>query len=193
MSKESIIEKIIGDAHKKASDIIALAEQKAKAVADTANEEAQAYKTAELKKAEDFAILSIQRRISVAELEVKKILLKAKQDVLEKVFEDVFSTIKEMPNEEYLLLIKGMLEYAEDGDEVIISELDKKRITSSFIKKIADERGISLTLSKEYGDFQKGLILSNRQCNKNMSLELELASLRENREAKIAKMIFEEK
>ncbi len=89
--------------------------------------------------------------------------------------------------------IEGMLENADDGDTVTISESDKEVITQAFIKKVADKKGIRLALNKEYGDFCGGVILTNKGCSKNMTLELELASVRENREAKIAKMIFEEK
>ncbi len=188
-----IIEKIIGDAHNKASDIIATAQSKAKDLIDNAATEREKYKATEIKKAETLAPEIIRRGLSVAELEVKKIILKAKQDVLERVFETALEEIKSLPKESYLELIEGMLQYAEDNDTVIISESDKGLVTAAFVKKVADKRGISLTLSKEYGDFRGGIILTNKGCSKNMTLELELASLRENKEARIAKMIFEEK
>lgn len=193
MGKELIIEKILGDAREKASEIVAAAEQKAKAIVDNAQKEANNYSAEEIKKAEDLVPEQKRRKLSVADLEVKKIMLKAKQDVLEKVFNGALEDIKALPKAEYLAFIKDMLSFAEDGDTVTVSELDKSIVTAAFIKETATKMGIRLTLSSEYGSFKGGIILSNSGCSKNMTLELELASLKEDKEAKIAKMIFEEK
>lgn len=193
MSKELIIEKILSDAQQKASEIIATAEQKAeKLVKDAETEAAQTMQRA-VSEAKNLVPELLRRKLSVAELEVKKIRLKAKQDVLENVFEQAMQAIRALPKQEYLAFIENMLIAAsEDGDIVIVAEADKADVTQAFIDKIAAKKGIKLSIGKAYGSFAGGLMLESKSCTKNMTLELELASLREEREAKIARMIFEE-
>ncbi len=194
MSKELIIEKILSDARSKAAEIIKSAESKADKIVGDANAEVEQGTLRAVTDAEALVPELLRRKLSVAELESKKILLRAKQNVLEEVFKGALEDIRALPREKYLEYIESMLlANAEDGDTVIIAEADKAMVTKAFVEKAAEKKGIKLQLAKEYGNFAGGLILSSRCCSKNMSLELELASLREDKEAKIARMIFEEK
>ncbi|NCA66831.1 MAG: hypothetical protein EOM87_02060 [Clostridia bacterium] len=194
MSKELIIEKILADAEIKAAEIVQGAQKNAGCIIADVTSETQESSAKAIADAEALAPEQMRRKLSVAELEAKKILLKAKQEVLEKVFESAQDDIRALPKEKYLAFIKDMLTAnAEDGDIVIISEIDKALITKAFVAEVAQAMGIKLQLSNECGTFKGGIILSSRCCNKNMTLELELATLREEKEAKIARMIFEEK
>ena len=83
-----------------------------------------------------------------------------------------------------------MKKYAEDGDTVIISEIDKTRITQKFIDDMAKKLGIKLTLAKEYGTFNGGVILAGKNSDKNFSFDMELMSIKEECETQIADMLF---
>ena len=86
-----------------------------------------------------------------------------------------------------------MKKFAEDGEVVIISEVDKGRVTQKFIDDTAKKLGIKLTLSKELGSFHGGVILSGKNSDKNLSFDMELMSIKEECETQIADMLFEEK
>lgn len=193
MSKELIIEKILSDAAQKASEITDAAQERAAKLTQDAEREGEQSRLFAVADAKRLVPELLRRKLSVAELEVKKLRLKAKQDVLEQVFAKAVEAIRALPKAQYLSYIESMLlSTAEDGDRVIAAQADKVVVTKAFIAKTAEKKGIRLDLSPDYGSFAGGIMLECRNCTKNMTLELELASLREEREAKIARMIFED-
>lgn len=132
----------------------------------------------------------IRRRVSVANLEVRKLMLASKKRVLDNIFEEAGNAVLSLPKAKYLEIIEGMLNAAEDGEEVKIAERDKAVITEAFIKKVAAAKGIGLTLSKEFADIKGGIILCSGEIEKNLSLEVELASLKERLESETAAKLF---
>ncbi|MBQ7653337.1 MAG: V-type ATP synthase subunit E [Clostridia bacterium] len=192
MSKEeAIINKILSDANEKADAILKDAHDKASDLIAKANADGREKKRV----AETEASLKIpelkRRSASVAELEVKKLALAARQEILGETFDKALEKLCALPNDEYLSIISAMIKaVAADGDVVVISSRDEKRITPAFIVKIAKEKGISLKLSSSFGDFKGGVILESSGCDKNMSFEVELASLRETLEPKVSSKLF---
>jgi V/A-type H+-transporting ATPase subunit E len=191
MSKESIINKILSDADERAEGILRDAHQKAgesiaKANADGREDRKIAETQASLK------IPELKRRsVSVAELEVKKQALAARQQALGETFDKAVDKLCALPDDKYLAIISAMIKAnATDGDVVVISSNDKKRITTAYLASLAKEMGISLTLSKTFGDFKGGIILESSGCDKNMTFEVEMASLREEIEPKVSAMLF---
>lgn len=141
----------------------------------------------------DCQLSTVARRKSVAELDVKKLLLKAKQQTITSVFEEAEKAICGLPDVKYSAFIEKLIKtYAEDGDMVIISQNDAKRITEEFIAKIAKQLNIALKYSND-GDFSGGVILSGKKCDKNLTVKMLLKEYREQSEMKIASMLFEVK
>lgn len=83
-----------------------------------------------------------------------------------------------------------MLQNAKDGDVVTISKREKDIVTTELLAQFAKEKGISLTLSDKLGDFDGGVILSENGVDKNFTFEIEVALLKEQTEANVAKEIF---
>lgn len=83
-----------------------------------------------------------------------------------------------------------MLQNAKDGDVVTISQREKDIVTKESLAQFAKEKGISLTLSDKLGDFDGGVILSENGVDKNFTFEIEVALLKEQTEANVAKEIF---
>ena len=71
--------------------------------------------------------------------------------------------------------------------------MDKNRITQKFIDDVAKKLAIKLTLSKELGNFNGGVVLAGKNSDKNLSFDMELLGIREEYETQIANMLFEEK
>ncbi|MCQ2409002.1 MAG: hypothetical protein MJ068_00500 [Clostridia bacterium] len=190
MSKEAIINKIISDAELKAAAMVGEAKAKAESTIADANAVCDAYR-ANSKKETDGLVMDIDSRAqTVAELDSKKVLLSAKAQIIDKVFERVLDKIKELDKDTYLKLLLGMLENAEDGDVITVSEREKKILTEKAVEDFAKKKGIKLTLSKTTGDFDGGMILSSNGIDKNLTFDVEVSLLREEIEMQIAKELF---
>ncbi len=191
MSKEALIDKILSDGEKEVQWILDAAKERADNIISEAKECAKKEMLRCEERAHRFLPEQERRICSVAELERKKLLTAAKQEVVDKTFCRAVNAIKSLSDDEYLSIIKGMIvSSAEDGDTVIVSKLDKERVTEAFIGSIAKKLNIRLTLSKEYGDFDGGVLLSSEGYDKNLTLESELALIREREESNLVEILF---
>ncbi len=184
-----ISEKIIADARVIANSTAEEGNIKAQEIIDGANNDIAIYREKNMR--ETFALRDeiVARRISVANLEAKKIMLGARRDVLNSAFDGATERILG-DDETYLALIERMLSYADDGDVVCISERDKDRITENFISAIAAKRGIKLTLGGDYADIKGGVLLRGKNYDKNLSVDVEMQFLREEIEHVVAEELF---
>lgn len=190
MSKEAIVEKIISDAHLKAEAIIGEANAKADEVISAAAEECKEY-LYNFKAETDKMVFDVEARSkTVAELDAKKLTLAAKTKVLDVVYERVSDNLRNLDKDTYSELIFAMLQNAKDGDVVTISQREKDIVTKESLAQFAKEKGIFLTLSDKLGDFDGGVILSENGVDKNFTFEIEVALLKEQTEANVAKEIF---
>ncbi len=189
---EAIISKIMEDTQKIVNSTLEEGNASASKIIARANNDAGIYLQDNMKASVLEREEIIRRRISVANLEVKKLMLAAKKQVLDATFDMAKKSILSLPKAEYKAIISGMLDMASDKDVVYICERDASIITANFITTEAKNRGIRLKLSKEYVDIDGGIILSDGAMDKNLSIEVELASLREEMESKIAKDMFQE-
>lgn len=190
MSKEAIVEKIISDAHLKADSIVAEANAKADEIISAAAEECKGYMYS-FKSETDKMIFDVDARSkTVAELDARKLTLAAKTKVLDVVYERTLENLRNLDKEAYSALVFGMLENAKDGDVVTISERENDIVTKESLAEFAKKKGIKLTLAEQAGDFDGGIVLGENGVDKNFTLEVEVALLKEQTEAKTAKEIF---
>ncbi|HQA59739.1 MAG: V-type ATP synthase subunit E [Tepidanaerobacteraceae bacterium] len=181
-------EKIISDANAQAQNIVKQYEQKAKDILDDILEKAG--KTAEEKR---------RRILSMAQLENRKQLLLAKQQIIDEVFERAKTSLKNVPLEKYQTLIENMLlsSVITGNEEIIIAEHDKNRITPDFIQKINNtlsgmgKQG-NLRISKTYGNMIGGFVLKSQDLEINSTFDSLIDIEREELETEIAKILFEE-
>lgn len=192
-SSQGIIDRILSDSNAIANDSIAQAELKAQSVIDNA-EKGSSVKIIDFKNTLENTFNEIvNRKITVAKLDSKKIIMDAKKEAVDKVFKEALSRLNTLPKAEYLELIADMIKAnAVDGDKIMPCYADKSKITGSFINKIAKETNLKLSLDTTYPDYQGGIILSGDNYDKNLSFEVELASMREEIETLIADILFKE-
>ena len=189
--KEAIIEKIKSDARQKANSTLEEGAKKAQVAIAIARSDAKIYKDKHMEESYVERDEIINRKITVANLEVKKILLQAKKEIIDKAFNEAVVSIKS-EEKSYLALIKRMLAYCENDDTVIIAESDKNIISKNFIVKTANEYGKRVNVSETYGKFKGGIILSGKNSDKNLTLDVELSELRDEYEPHIAEILFGE-
>ncbi len=193
-SSKVILDKIISDNSAIISDNIKRAEDTANDIIAKAEQDA-ALRVSEFERGLKANYDEVIRRATVvAGLDAKKILMNAKSCAIDNLFEKALNQLANMDKKKYLAIIESLLKkYAEDGDTVIISEMDKNRITQKFIDDVAKKLAIKLTLSKELGNFNGGVVLAGKNSDKNLSFDMELLGIREEYETQIANMLFEEK
>lgn len=191
-SKAGIIEKIIADGNAIVEKNLSEAKAKAERILNASKQTSADFAS----KSEKQAIVDgeeiIKRRKIVAKLDCNKVMLSKKKELVDDVFKEAISTLRK-DKSKYITLISGMLERnADDGDRVVICEKDKAVITAELIAKVAKKCGKKLSLSSEYGDFDGGFILENESFDKNLSLSLALADIRENIEGQVVEILFKE-
>ncbi len=190
MSREAIVEKILSDAQLKAEAMVGEAQDKAHTILADVAEQSKQYLAKSQSETDRLVADIISRSKTVAELDSKKLMQAAKSVILERVFARALEKVRELDVNTYKELLLGMLKEAQDGDTVTLSKRDKNVLSADDIRAFADERGISLCVSDEDGDFDGGLILSRDGVDKNLTFEVEIDLLRDIAEADIAKEIF---
>ena len=187
--KEAIIKKIIEDANLKATAIIDNAESQRTALIDEAKAWANEYERVQLEEMNKDANDIVSRRITVADLDVRKILLSAKRSVLDLVFVKAYEKLCKLPKNEYLAFtLKMITAYADDGDVILLSSdnvLSAKDFESEQVFKSK-----KLSVAKEKGDFIGGVKLINPVCDKDLSFSAVISGIKEDYSLKTAEKIF---
>ena len=189
--KDAIISKIINDSEALAKGILEEADIKVVSLIDSANTLAKDYRDKTAPQIENEKKAIIKRKESVADIEVKKIILNAKREMIDNIFSTAEEKINKMKSGDYLKFIKLLIEkYAQDGDKVIICKKDADIINDKFINEIAAEKKIDLMLSGTFGDFTGGIILSSKNFDKNLTLKTLLRQIKEKNITEIAGILF---
>lgn len=191
-NKEAIIQKIIDDAKAVADANIAKANDTANQILARAQRQIDRFAENNSGRTEELYQEALERSEVVSNLDVKKLLQGKKKEIIDKAFDEALDAIK-ADKKTYLALIEGMiLSCCEDGDEVVIAQDDDKIITKKLISDLAKKSKKSLKKSDEFGDFKGGVILSGKNYDKNLTLELELSLIKEKIESNIDAILFGE-
>lgn len=178
--KQKIIDDILSSARTAASSIVAEAQSEAQAELDELRAELDAAQKESLAKAEIAAQQLYAGQVKLGELEAGKAMLRAKQACVSAVYYGVKLKILSAPDAEYLKILQSeIVKYCEDGDEIIAAKRDGKRVTAAWVKKVATAAKKKLTLSKEVGDFEGGVILRNVKYDRDLTVDAIVDELKE--------------
>ncbi|MCH5165535.1 MAG: V-type ATP synthase subunit E [Clostridiales bacterium] len=177
---QKIIDDILSSAKNTATAMIeeATAEQEESLAALRASlDNAQAES---IKKSEEQADAAYAGRVKLGDLEASKVMLRAKQQCVAAVYDGVREKIMKASDAKYLALLARLItEACEDGDEVIAAKSDEKRVTAAWLKKVSTAAKKKLTLSKERGEFEGGVILRGARHDRDLSIDEIVADLKE--------------
>ena len=190
MGKEAILDKIQSDAQIHAKAIVEEANNKANEILAVVAEGCKAYLANTKSEIDSLEIDVANRSEAVAKLDAKKLILKAKTQIVDDTFKLALQKLQKLPKNKLTKVLMGMLNYAEDGDVITISANEKDIITKDVVSAYAKEKGIKLSLNKSFGDFDGGMMLSGSGIDKNLTFEVELALLRDTIEAEVAKELL---
>lgn len=183
MAKQDLLCKIRAEAEEKAATVRAEAKARADELVYAAKEESVALSESARKLASSSSPEVIRRRRSMAELEVRKMILGSKQKIIGEAYEKAIERILSSPAYPELLLAM-IVSQAEEGDSILFSEADKKRLDVQKIASQAEKKtGFSLPIAKEKGDFRGGIVLLGKRFDKNLTLETELERIRSEKDS----------
>ena len=188
--KDAIIEKIKSDAREIAVSTSEEASRRGMEIIRQAQENAKLYHEKHMEESAAERDEILQRKTTVANLEVKKMLLAAKQELLSESFSAAATLIRS--DARYPDMLLGMLSKASDGDAVTFAEADKDLVTKEWFENAVQKIGKKITMNTAFGSFLGGIVLSSGGSDKNLTLEVELAGVRDGYEPEIATMLFGE-
>lgn len=188
--KEAIIKRILDDAEAKAATIRLSAEENRANTLQEAEEWSALYleKQRALLQAESED--RIARKSTVAELDVRKELLAAKREVLDNVYTLALKKLENLSKQQYLSVLSNMLQkYAEVGEQIILSKSSETYRKDIETLPVVQEK--KLRLSESCGDFSGGILLLGEKCDKDLSFDTALKTLKTQIESETAEHLFE--
>lgn len=182
--KENLIDDILQSAKKTSAAMVEEAVNVQNAAIDALRAELEEARLDAEKSAKAAAQAAYAGRLKLGELEAGKIELRAKRECVSAVYAAVREKILGLPDGEYLKLMQKLIAAnAEDGDEIIAAKRDSKRINAAWVKKISTALKKKLSLSKEQGDFDGGVVLRNAKYDRDLSVDEIISDLTEKTES----------
>jgi V/A-type H+-transporting ATPase subunit E len=193
MSLADIKVKIEADAQKEAEKILEDARLKVKEIETVTEGEASKIESFYANRFSTEKPEVFNRRGIVANLDVKKILLGAKQDLITEAFGESLKILASLLEEKYLAFCEKLLEQAsESGDEKVLVSPKEKYLNGEWLKKYNGKHKTSLTLEAVQIPMSGGFILRKGDIDTNCSWDMLIMWIREEIEADVAKRLFSE-
>lgn len=190
MALENIINRIIGDAEKKAQSFIDSQQEKADEITIEADKKIEAYRNKGEDKASNTAKSMNDVADVIVELETSKIELHKKRELIDKIFELALEKILKLPKAEYKKIILKNLDDLRDGDVIILSEKEKGILLKKDIDEIAKKKGIKVSLSSECNNNIAGIIIDRKSTVLDFNIKTELENLKKEMESEILKGLY---
>ncbi len=194
---KNLTSKILKDAEERKESILNAAnEERAKIIAKK-EAAAKMEEASMLEKAKIEAKTRQERIVSSAELKARNEKLKAKQEVIDSVFEKSINELCSMSDEDLKNFIKNMIINSDiTGDEnIILNEKGKSVVDNSLLNTINSElkekgKKGELTISDEVRTFRGGFILEKDGIEINNTFEDLVNSSRDDLEFEVAQVLF---
>lgn len=191
---EKLTRQISADAQAEMDAILAQAQAEADAVTADYAQRAQKAAAEALARGEAAAAQREERLLSMADMEGRRSLLAAKQELLGRAFDRALEQLCALSDKDYADLLATLaVKAARTGKEkVILSQKDRSRIGKAAVTAANEKLGAkgSLTLSEETRPIKGGLILSDGAVEVNCSFETMLRMEREAMSGEAAAVLF---
>ena len=186
--QKAIIEKILSDAREKVKEINADADSSCSIRIADAEIWAEKYTAAQTEILEKDAESIVSGKKLNAELDVKKAVLKAKRETVEKVFSLAYKKLLSLDKKTYLSLVTKMIDdNADDGDLIVLSS---DGVISAKDIDLKAFKAKDLSVSEKKGDFSGGIMLIGKKSDKDLSFKSVIDSRKEELTAVAVKILF---
>lgn len=191
---DRITEKILNQAKLQAENTVSHANEEA--VKNRQNLEKRFERTLEHehKRAEAKGKEAAGRIIANTSLEGRKSRLAARQEIVDRVFEEVKTRLAGLPEKEYLdfLCSLAIPFLSKDDNTLILSEKDADSIGEKLVGMLMDKsKGMKIGLSDERARTAGGLIVKSGDIQINLTLEAMTRVEREKLETEVVGILFE--
>lgn len=182
---EKILKAIEADASKNAEDIVAKANREAEDIKSAALAKAEKRCAEIAGKSESDVKAVLSRAESGAELTEKKIMLNAKQQIINDVIRGARDSLKGLSDSEYTdIILRLVKKYAHDTQgRIVFSASDRQRLPGDFDKLLekvlSEKKNASLTVSQENADFDGGFLLLYGNIEENCSFDAIFSAAKE--------------
>lgn len=193
---EKILKAIEEDATTIANAEIAKANEKAEKILALAKQEADEKCREIIEQSKENVNSSLSRAESAANLQEKKLILKAKQEVITDVIESARKKLIMLDKEEYFkVIIKMIRKHALNKDgKIIFNASDLKRIPEgleeSIKEALKDKENATLTIAEHSASIDGGFILVYGDVEINCSFESLFLSAKETLQDKVCEVLF---
>jgi len=200
--KEALAAEVLADAQKKADRTLKRAEREAKKIVSEATAKAGAERDQLLSSANEEAEKAKARALATIPLEVRRLELAAKEDVISGVMDSALARLRQSPTPRgalTALALAGVDASPEDDLIIQVKEADRATVSQDFLVEVAAQaansggRKVMLQLDEDPADIAGGVIVRSRSGRTvfDNSFEARLARVRENLRLELAKILFE--
>ena len=160
---EKITQRMEDDAQREINEVLTAARARADELTRRSREQADKESAAIAARGESAAAEREKRLESMAEMESRKLVLSAKQEVLDEAFSMALEKLCTLPDEEYIELLAALaVKAARTGREkVIFSQKDRNRVGKAVVTRANDAlaRRVAPKLPGDLTDTRAGAIL----------------------------------
>jgi len=191
MSLAEIKAKIESEAKSESQRILDAAREEIVAIQKKTSDEISKIESqyAERLKREEPEIL--RRREIVANLDVQKIELGEKQELIADAFVQALKTLQSLPQAKYLDFVKGLLRKASvSGKGEVLVGNNEKFITEQWLSTYNQENKSELTLGKNRIAISGGFVLRQGDVDTNCSWDMLLRWIHDDIEANVVSRLF---
>lgn len=141
-----------------------------------------------------------ERMASVAQLDARKVVLSAKQTLLNQAFEKALDKLCTMEEEAYIELLANLLVKASrtQKEQVAFNQKDRTRVgkaavtqANDLLSKSSSQGSALLTLSEETRNIKGGFILIDGKVETNCAFETFVRLEKNSMSGEIAKLLFD--
>ncbi len=180
-SLEKILDDINTEAKEYETEKDESTHKEAVAILEAAQKEAEIQAEQIIKDADVTAEQVVEKIKAATDLEKRKILLKAKHDLIENVIDASEEYLMNLPNEEYFsVMLELIKKIAQSGKEYVlfVSPKDKSRIPEKFLDDV-ETLGCKVSLYDEPANIRGGFILESNGIEQNYSIDALFEQCRE--------------
>jgi len=193
---DKITARIEEDGRKEIDALLDAAKAEAAEIAAGYGRQAKAEAEKILERGRQAAAQREERLDSVAQLDCRKAVLAAKQELLDEAFDRACQQLRALPEDKYVdLLARLAVQASATGREkLIFSQADRARVGKAVVlranEKLAESKGM-LTLSEETRPMEGGFILSSGDMEVNCTFATLVRLQRSALSGQVAKVLFE--
>ena len=190
---EKLTQQIAADAQVEIDAILAEAQEKADAITADYAQRAEKAAAERLTKGTEAAAQREERLISMADMERRKDLLAAKQDMVGKAFDKALEQLCNLPDEECVAILTklAVAASASGKEQLIFSQKDRKRVGKAVVLAANEAlKDGNLTLSEQTRNMAGGFILSDGAIEVNCTFETLVRLQRGEMAGEVANVLF---